>query len=320
MSKILIIGASGSLGKGVSTAISSFHDVTGTYLNSSLTGNIKKTQLDVRKVEAFNSLDTDFDTVILVAGSMPAAMNGYQQQQYIDVNITGTLNTLEFCRKNNIKKIIYVMTFSDVSEAFHTGVPIKETDARTITYTGDHAVYAISKITACELIEHYHQEYNLQTIIFRIPTVYCDDDNINFHVDGKEREKAYVSMIKSVMHNKTIQLWGDPKKSKDMPYIKDFARLINKAINHPSAQGLFNAGTGNPVSLEEFVNAIIDVFGNKEEIKKTYLLDKPSQPNFTFDMSKTNNTFDFSPEYSIRDMLQEIKINVFDDAQRSNKQ
>ena len=307
MSKILIIGASGSLGKGIVTQISVSHDVVATYNRNNQTfPNAKSVQLDITNESSFKLLDTDFDTVVLVAGAMPAAMSGYQQKQYIDVNITGTLNTLEFCRKNKIKKIIYVMTFSDVSGAFHTGVPIKETDARTLTYTGDHAVYAISKVTACELIEHYHQEYGVQTIIFRIPTVYCDDDNVNFYVDGEEREKAYVSMIKSVVYDKRIQLWGNPNKSKDMPYIKDFARLINKAIFHESAQGLFNAGTGSPVSLEEFVNAIITVFGSDEEIEKIYMPSKPSQPNFTFDMTKTFSTFDYKPKYNVEMMLKDI--------------
>jgi UDP-glucose 4-epimerase len=311
MSKVLVIGASGSIGSGLVELISNKHDVTGTYLNSKLTNdNISKIRLDISDKDSFEQLDTNYDAVVLIAGAMPASMEGYDQNQYVNVNITGTLNVLEFCRINNIKKVIYVMTFSDVSGSFYTGVPIKETDARTLTYTGDHAVYAISKVTACEMLEHYHQEHGLQTIIFRIPTVYCCDDNVNYYVDGKEKTKAYINMIRSVTSTNKIELWGDTHNAKDMPYIKDFSRLIDKAITHKTAQGLFNAGTGNPVTLDEFITAIIKVFSEGQDIKKTYKPENSSQPNFTFDMSKTSRTFDYHCEYGIEDMLLDIKKHV----------
>ncbi|WP_350594484.1 MULTISPECIES: NAD(P)-dependent oxidoreductase [unclassified Pseudoalteromonas] len=309
MNKVLLIGASGSLGKGITAEIYKKIKVTGTYNNTVIDNkNIDTVQLDITHRDSFQSLDTDYDSVILVAGSMPAAMEGYDQNKYFDVNVTGTLNVLEFCRINNIKKIIYIMTFSDVSGSFYTGVPIKESDQRTLTYTGDHAVYAISKVTACELVEHYHQEYGLQTMIFRIPTVYCCDDNVNYHVDGKPKTKAYMQMIRSVMHNQKLELWGELENAKDMPYIKDFARLILKAIEHPTAQGLFNAGTGNPVSLKEFADAIVDVFAEGDVVLE-HKPEKPSQPNFTFDMSKTETTFDYKPQFGIKDLLIDIKEN-----------
>ncbi|KGJ90193.1 NAD-dependent epimerase/dehydratase family protein [Thalassotalea sp. ND16A] len=311
MKNVLVIGASGSIGSGLIEEISTIHKVTGTFLNSALKNdNITKVQLDITKTESFDNLEGGYDTVVLIAGAMPAAMSGYDQNLYIDVNVKGTLNVLEYCRKNNIKKIIYVMTFSDVSGAFYTGVPIVETDSRTLTYTGDHAVYAISKVTACELLEHYHQEYGLQTITFRIPTVYCCDDNVDYHVDGELKTKAYIKMIRSIIQKQQIELWGDINNSKDMPYIKDFAVLIEKAIRHETAQGLFNAGTGKPVSLQSFVDAIIKVFANGKEIKISYRPDQPSQPNFTFDMNKTKDTFDYQPKYDVVQMLEHIKNNT----------
>ncbi len=47
------------------------------------------------------------DVVIHLAGAMPAAMEGYHPQQYIDTIMTGTLNVLEFIRYNHIPKIIF---------------------------------------------------------------------------------------------------------------------------------------------------------------------------------------------------------------------
>ncbi|MFQ3191362.1 MAG: nucleoside-diphosphate-sugar epimerase [Paraglaciecola sp.] len=311
MKKVLVIGASGSLGRGVVREVKDDHEIIGTYTSRPFSMEGVKTQkLDITVKSDFDTLDKDFDTVFLVAGAMPAIMEGYTPQHYINVNITGVLNVLEYCRVHSIKKLIYVMTFSDVSASFYTGIPIKDDEPRTLTLTGDHAVYSISKVAACDLIEHYHQEYGLQTIVFRIPTVYCNDKNFDYYVDGVLKTKAYVQMIRSIVNDQIIQIWGSPKNAKDMPHIKDFAQLVSKAINHNTAQGIFNSGTGKPVMLEKLVNTMIEVFSPEKEVKKIYVPENPSQPNFTFDMKKTQDTFDYVPVWGIEEMLKDIKETI----------
>jgi nucleoside-diphosphate-sugar epimerase len=311
MPKVLVIGASGSLGKEVSRLLSKSFDVYATYFQNKVIGRgVTYCFLNIQDAHSFDGLDDDYEAVVLVSGVMPASMKGYEPQKYIDVNITGVLNVLEFCRKNKINKIVYVMTFSDVSDKFYTGVPIRHDSPRRLILTGDHAIYAISKVAACDLIEHYHQEYGLQTIIFRIPTVYCADNNVNYYVDGIERTKAYVKMIRDVVNNKRVEIWGDPNSSKDMPYVKDFSRLICSAVKSETAQGLYNAGTGDPVSLEKFADALIAVFGEGEEIETVYKPEMPSQPNFTFDMSRTMKEFNYLPEYDVYSMFRDIKETV----------
>lgn len=309
---ILVIGASGSLGSGICSELRNKYSIYGTYCNNKIEKeNITYLKLDITKKESFNSIkEKFFDTVVLIAGAMPATMEGYDPERYIDVNIYGTLNVLEFCRKNNVKKIIYIMTFSDRYEYFYSGIPIPADGKVSLNYTGDHSIYSISKVTACELIEHYHQQYELQTIIFRIPTVYCYDDKINYYVDGELCTKAYIKMIKNVIHDKKIEIWGNKENSKDMPYIKDFAELISLAIENNNAQGIYNAGTSDPISLEDFANAIIKVFGNNNHIEKIYKETEISQPNFTFDMKKTFETFSYKPKYKIEDILEDIKKNI----------
>lgn len=311
MSKVLVIGASGSLGRGVISYLKQFHDVTATYSrNPFIELGVTVKQIDITSYDSLISIESNFDVVVLIAGAMPATMKGYTPKNYIDTNITGAMNVLQYCREANIKKLIYIMTFSDVSHKFYTGEPILADDDRGLTLTGDHAVYAISKVAACDLIEHYHQEYGLQTITFRIPTVYCADNNFDYYVDGKLKRKAYVKMIESIVNNSAIEMWGNPDHSKDMPYIKDFANLINLAIEHPTAQGIFNAGTGNPISLRDLINTMIEVFGNDKPVKIIPCPEKPSQPNFTFNMTKTEKVFNYHPKWSLKNMLIDIRDTI----------
>ncbi|MEZ9859214.1 NAD-dependent epimerase/dehydratase family protein [Vibrio splendidus] len=313
MKKVLVIGASGSLGKGFVKHIEDTAEVVATYSsNEIMFDNAKTCKLDITNENDFDLLDKDFDAVYLIAGAMPASMEGYNEQKYIDVNVTGTLNTLKFCKRNGIRKIIYIMTFSDVSGNFYNAVPIEDDQAREINYTGDHALYAISKISAQEIIKHYADEYGIQNITFRIPTVYCNDDNINYYVDGVLKEKSFIQMIKSIRNNSRIELWGDVNNAKDMPYIKDFSNLLEKALYNDKAYGIFNAGTHMPISLEEFVDTLIKVFANGDLVEKIYLPENKSQPNFTFSMEKTYKEFDFKPLYSLEEAFSEIKIALID--------
>jgi|SRR5690554_324129 len=308
MKKVLVLGGSGSLGRGIIEQLKEAHEVTATYSSNEFSEpGVTVRHADITNPVSLENLGRDFDAVVMIAGAMPATMAGYEPQRYIDTNITGTLNVLEYCRKSNINKIIYIMTFSDVSHKFYNGIPIESDDSRGLTLTGDHAVYAVSKVAACDLIEHYHQEYGLQTIIFRIPTVYCADDNFNYYVDGELKTKAYVQMLRSIVSDGRVELWGNPNNAKDMPYIKDFARLIELGVESPTAQGVFNAGTGQPVSLKELVDTMIEVFSKDRPVEVIARPEKPSQPNFTFNMAKTQEVFGFTPEWSVKAMFEDIR-------------
>ena len=68
--------------------------------------------VDITDKEKFDVLPTEnVYAVVNFAGAMPAQMSKYNPQQYIDVNVTGTLNILEYCKKNGVDRIIYPQTY-----------------------------------------------------------------------------------------------------------------------------------------------------------------------------------------------------------------
>jgi len=106
------------------------------------------------------------------------------------------VNTLVYCRKNKKKKIIFAQSHSDVAGYWNTGEYIKDDSSRKLNFKGDHAIYIISKCAAVDLIEHYHQQYGVQNIVLRLPTIYCYLPDSMFYVNGEKKEKAYLSFIK----------------------------------------------------------------------------------------------------------------------------
>lgn len=312
--KILVIGATGSTGLYlVDYLAKNNYDVTATGLKTRDVriyneNGVKYISLDVSNKDQFLKLPTNFDCVVLLAGMVPSRMAGYDPYQYFYTNTIGALNTLEFCRINNIPKIIYAQSHSDVAGHWNTGKFIKENALRSLNLKGDHAVYIISKCAALDLMEHYHQQYGLQTISFRMPTIYCYWPDDTFYVNGTKTKMAYLKMINQAMKGETIEIWGDPTIAKDMIYIKDFVQLIELAIKNNNAHGIFNAGTGIPTTLEEQIRGIIKVFCKpNNQSKVIYRPDKPSQQSYLYDVSKAEKELGYIVRFPYLKSLEDMK-------------
>lgn len=306
--KILVIGSSGSLGHALTEQLSQNHRVVGTFHQKpSFFRQADTVQLDVTSVEDFEKLDSDYDVVVMSAGLMPARMPGYNPASYFQVNTLGTLNVLEFMRRESVPKLVFITTFSDTHHKFYSGEPILNSEPRNLKLSGDHAAYAISKVSACDLIEHYHQDFGINSVIIRIPTIYTNDREFEYYVDGRIQTKSYVRMIRSIVNDKAVEIWGNPLNAKDMPYVKDFSSLVQSAVETKTAQGTFNGGTGHPISLEDLATTMIDVFGGGGEIRVVRRPELPSQPNYTFDMSETEKTLGHKPIWNVKNMLEDIR-------------
>ncbi|MCW1734239.1 NAD-dependent epimerase/dehydratase family protein [Anaerorudis cellulosivorans] len=313
--EILIIGATGSTGlyltdylsnKNYNIVATGFKERNSDYFKNK---GINYLQLDISKKESFKKIPkNNFNCVVLLAGMMPARMSGYNPYKYIDINITGTLNVLEYCRENNINKIIFALSHSDVAGYWNTGIYIKDDVVRKPILKGDHAAYIISKIAAADLTEYYHQEYGIQNIIFRMPTIYCYWPDDTMYVNGLKTKMAYLTFIEKAQRGETIEIWGDPTIKKDIVYIKDFIQLIEKAILNPTAHGIYNVGSGTPISLEEQIKGIVEAFGKPgKKSPIIYRPDKPSQISYLYDITKAKKELGYKVKYPYKIMLEDMK-------------
>jgi UDP-glucose 4-epimerase len=321
MKNVIVMGASGG---------------TGTYLTKDLsekgytilaTGNKERDpnyfdlpnvtylSLDITKKDQFSKLPKEnIDCVILLAGLMPARMEGYNPSAYIDVNITGTLNVLEYCRENNIKKVIFTQSHSDVYGHWNSGKNIPADASRSLNLKGDHAMYIISKCTAVDMLEHYYLEYGIRNIVLRLPTIYQYKPGATYYVDGVVQDMAFMLLIQKAMLAEEIEIWGDPAQKKDVVYNKDFISIVEGAIESETARGIYNVGTGTTTSLEQQIRGIIEVFSPEGKFSNVvYKPEKRSQASYLYDISRTEKDLNYKAKYPYMDMLRDMKANMFAD-------
>lgn len=265
-------------------------------------------QVDIRRKEEFEKLPGEVYAVVNLAGAMPARMKGYDPYKYIDVNITGNLNILEYCRKTKADRILFAQSFGDIKDHAEDNPLLTVDLPRKFSFTSDHTIYVMTKNFAVDMIENYHQMYGLRNFVFRLPTIYLYSPVDTYYVDGKQRKIGYRLLIDKARAGEPIEVWGDPERVKDMVYVKDFCQMLYRAVFVDRNCGYYNVGTGVGTSLLDQIQGMIEVFGTPgKESELIMCPDKPNAPQYIMDIAPAVSELGYKPEYTYRKMLLDFK-------------
>lgn len=279
--------------------------------------NGKYIKLDITKKEDFEKLPKEnVHAIVDFAGVLPAYLSKDDPNKYIDVNIKGTLNVLEYAREVKADRIIYTQTWADLNGYLKENKPLKPDLLRKPIHTGDHAIYTVTKCAAVELIECYHQMYGIKNFIFRLPNIYLYSPEMYYYVDGEKKYISYRYMIQRAINGQDIELWGNPNLGKDIIYVKDLCQMIFKALFVNRDTGTYNAGTGIKTSMREQIEGMIKVFSPKDKPSKIIECpDKKDCDDFVMDIENIKEELGYEPKYDyisyLEDYKKEMELNRF---------
>lgn len=326
MKKILVLGATGNVGSYFTKYANEYFDANEYQVIASgkraKTDVFKQMGIEYISVDISNSDELekfpkeDIYAVVLLAAVIPAYMDGYHPEAYLDSIVKGTYNVLEYCRKNNVDKILYSTTCFDVWE-YPKDTVIRPDMPKNFSYTGDHAMYVICKNTAIELLEHYHQQYGLKTFVFRFPTVYSYSTNHYIYPNGVKTLRPLYKLIFNAMEGKPLEIWGKRNYAKDMLHVYDMAQMFCKAIENQSLKkGFYNCGTGIPVTSQQQMEAIRDVFCPADKKSEIICLeDKPAGGGILMDIQNAKDELGYEPVYNVvklfENFKEEMEVNRF---------
>ena len=317
--QVVVFGASGNIGKYFIKYLSENLDLaeyeicaTGTKETNFFNAYpVKYCTVNICEKEEFEKLPKNVYAVVDFAGMMPARMEGYEPQKYIDVNITGTLNILEYCRENHADRILFTQSFGDIKDNSEKDVLLKSDSPRNFGFDNDHTIYVLSKNFAVDMLENYHQMYGIKNFVFRLPTIYSYSPIDHYYVDGKIRWIGYKYLINQAIKGEDIEVWGDPTRVKDMVYVKDLCQMMFKALFTTVSTGHYNVGTGVGTSLIDQIKGMIDVFGSDGKKSKIIMRpDKPNAPQYIMDIEPAVRDLGYRPEYDYISMLKDMKAEM----------
>lgn len=231
-------------------------------------------QLYYQDIRDLDGLDEIFqkhsiDLIIHLAALAGVRPSIERPLEYQEVNIKGSMNLWELCKKHNIKKFVCASSSSVYGN--NVKVPFSETDNvdRPIS------PYAATK-KSVEVIGHvYHHLYGIDMIQLRFFTVYGP---------RQRPDLAIHKFTNLILENKEIPFYGDGSTARDYTFVEDIIDGVLKSIryleNHEHVYEIINLGESQVITLNEMLSTIEDVL-KKSAIKKQL----PMQPG---DVLKTN--------------------------------
>lgn len=268
--------------------------------------NVKYINLDLTNKNDFENLPSkNVEGIILLGGLLPAnAQVNLDKDEnaadYFLVNTIGTINVLEHCRKNGIKRVISTSSYADVRNVWGKRI-ITENEPRDYIYKGDHAAYVFSKNASCDVLEYYNQQHGMKNAWFRFPPVYGVGPHDCLFVNGKYVKSGLKIFMEKAAAGEDITIFGDKHLSRDVVYVKDVAHAFYLAMKSEKTYGLYNMTSGKGVSLQEQAEIIAEIFAPSFD-KKSKIVYRPeiqnNTPSYQFSMEKAKLDFGFEPKYS----------------------
>lgn len=210
------------------------------------------------------------------AGVRPSIDNA---RLYEEVNVRGTINLLECCKKFGVRRFVFASSSSVYGG--NTKVPFSEDD------NVDHPVspYAATK-KAGELICYtYSRLFDINIFCHRFFTVYGP---------RQRPEMAIYKFTGLVLSGKPLDVYGDGMSSRDYTYIDDITGTIADNLENIKGYEIFNLGNSRPVKLEELISLIESATGKKAVIN--HMDFQPGDVETTFaDITKAKKMLRYNP-------------------------
>ena len=254
--KVLVTGGAGFIGSHVVDAlISAGYEVV--VVDDLSTGNLANLnpaatfyQVDIRSPQLSEVFEKE----------RPACVDHHAAQMDVrrsiadplfdaEVNVIGSINLIECCRRYGVKRLIYISTGGAVygepeylpCDEAHPVNPI--------------CPYGASKHTVEHYLYMYQQNYGLDYIVLRYPNVYGPRQD-------PHGEAGVVAIFTGQMlAGGQVVINGDGEQQRDFVYVEDCAQANLMAMTSQNANQIYNLGYGRGTTVNEIFTTLKKITG-----------------------------------------------------------
>jgi len=189
-----------------------------------------------------------FDFVIHLAAQTMVHKSLEMPDYDCDINISGTVNILEACRKTGVKRIVFSSTAAVYGNV--TILPVIEAAQKEPT-----SFYGLSKLTCENYLSLYKQVYGLEYMILRYANVYGERQ-------GDGGEGGVISIFaRKINQNQPVLIFGDGSQTRDFIYVGDIANANYQSLLAIYANEVCNISTQTETSVNMLIEYMEDVAG-----------------------------------------------------------
>ena len=171
---MLVTGSAGHLGEALVRTLMSEHEVVGLDIVGSKFTTVVGTILDQKTVERCMQ---GIDVVLHTATLHKPHVATHTRQQFLDTNVTGTLNLLETSVEAGVDSFIFTSTTSTFGRTLtpSSGEPAVWIDEETPPLPRN--TYGVSKTAAENLCELFHIDHGLACIVLKTSRFFPEEDD-----------------------------------------------------------------------------------------------------------------------------------------------
>lgn len=170
------------------------------------------------------------------------------------INIIGTLNLLESCRRHRVQKVVFASSGGAIygEQDFF---PADESHP-----TRPLSPYGITKLTVEKYLQFYLHTYGIPFVAFRYANVYGPRQNAH-------GEAGVVAIFTEKLLKREIPVInGDGKQTRDYVFVDDVVACNLEALK-ADVKGIYNVGTGIESDVNTMAREIIRLTASKVVLK-----------------------------------------------------
>ncbi len=241
----------------------------------------------INQNDVFNFLKKTKPKFIFLAAAKVGGIyaNNKYKADFIYENLAVQSNVIHGAFKANIKNLIFLGS-SCIYPKF-SKQPIKEDYLLSGKLEETNDAYAIAKIAGIKMCESYNSQYKTNYKCLMPTNTFGANDKyhkLNSHFIPALIKKIYELNKKK---NKVIKIWGNGLAKREIIYVDDIADACIYFMNKKIKDSLINIGTGNELSIKEYVKLFLKVLLPNKKVKILYDKSKPNGvPRKVMDISK----------------------------------
>lgn len=266
--------------------------------------NYKFYNLNIEETEKFCETlkDERIDIVYHLAANSDIQKGGRMPSVDFNDTFMTTYSTLEFMRKNEIKKLFFASTSAIYGDK-------KELLTETLGGLSPISYYGGAKYASEGFISSYTFMNDLNTVIFRFPNV----------IGPNLTHGVIYDFVRKLQNNPNeLEILGDGHQTKPYLYVLDLVdAILQFTLDKEMKQGvkIYNAGVETATSVTTIANIVCEVLGYNN-VKYNYTGGiggwKGDVPKFQYDLTKIHNagwSAQHTSDESVRETVEYIKDN-----------
>lgn len=245
---------------------------------------------DLANPEAVTNALRDRDTVFHLGALIPIPYSYQHPREFVEANVVGTLNVLEACRRDPVRRLVHTST----SEVYGTAmrVPIDEEHPLNAQ-----SPYAATKIGADQLALSFWRSFETPVVVAR-----------PFNTFGPRQSARAVipTLITQALAREDVEL-GSTHPTRDFLYVEDLTRGFERCAEADGVEGeVINLGSGSEISIADLAEEVFRLVGREASLSFSEDRARPPKSEverLLADTAKAERLLGWKPEVGLEEGL-----------------